>query len=307
MKKKILRTCFSLIAIIIIAGGSYAYYVVHAAKKAANQMHDDASVAAGSSTSAVAGSHNGQPISILMLGVDERNNDRGRSDAIMVLTLNPKKGTTQMISIPRDTRTEIAGRGTMDKINAAYTYGGTEMALKTVENFTGTPMDYYVRVNMKALEQMVDAVGGITVTNTLDWYDEGYYKKGYHYEKGKITLNGAQALGYVRMRHLDPNGDFGRNQRQRKVIEAIIHKSTSITSVARITSILNTLGDNVKTNLTFNDMLAIEKNYRTAAKNITQYEVKGTNSTLNGIYYLSVSDSERAKIKEILQSNLLNN
>ncbi|MDL5042049.1 LCP family glycopolymer transferase [Heyndrickxia coagulans] len=304
MKKKIMMSFLSLIGIVIIAGGAYAYYIYNSAKAAADKMHETVK---STSITTTASSQNGQPISILLLGVDQRKNDPGRSDTIIVMTLNPKKGTTQMISIPRDTRALIAGRGTMDKINAAYAYGGTEMALETVENFTGMQMDYYVRVNMKALKELVDAVGGITVNNTIDWYDEGYYKKGYHYKKGEIHLNGAQALGYVRMRHLDPEGDFGRNKRQRKVIEALIQKATSITSVTKFTSILNTLGDNVKTNMTFNDMLTIEKNYRNAANKITQYEVKGTNTTINGVYYLSVSDAEKEKVAQMLRQNLSNN
>nr|WP_017554141.1 LCP family protein [Heyndrickxia coagulans] len=300
MKKKILMSFLSLIGILVIACGGYAYYVYHSAKAAANKMHESL---AGTSNESIS-SQNGQPISILLLGVDERANDTGRSDAIIVMTINPKKGTTQLVSIPRDTRALIAGRGTYDKINAAYAYGGTSMALQTVEDFTGIQMDYYVKINMQALKKLVNAVGGITVNNTIDWHDEGYYKKGYHYKKGEIHLNGAQALGYVRMRHLDPEGDFGRNKRQRKVIEALIQKATSISSVAKYSSILDTLGDNVKTNMTFNDMLTIEKNYRNAAKNITQYEVKGTDANFDGIYYLAVSDAEKEKVTQMLEENL---
>lgn len=106
------------------------------------------------------------------------------------------------------------------------------------------------------------------------------------------------------MRHLDPEGDFGRNKRQRKVIEALIRKATSISSVAKYSSILDTLGDNVKTNMTFNDLLTIEKNYRNAAKNITEYEVKGTDANFDGIYYLAVSDAEKEKVTQMLEENL---
>lgn len=238
------------------------------------------------------------------MGVDERKNDRGRSDTLIVMTLNPQKEKMQMVSIPRDTRTNIVGKGTMDKINHAYAFGGTKMAINTVEQFTGIPIDYFIRINMEALSGLVDAVGGITVDNHLDWYDEGYYKKGYHYKKGKIELDGPKALGYVRMRHLDPNGDFGRNQRERQVITAILHKATSISSVTHYQDILNTLGNNVKTNLTFQDMMNIRANYRSCLSNIENYEIKGTGQKINGIYYLIVPDEEKAKVTHMLKENL---
>ncbi len=162
------------------------------------------------------------------MGVDERPGDKGRSDALMVMSLDPNHDKMQIVSIPRDTRTTIVGRGSESKINAAYAYGGPDMAINTVENFLDIDLDYYVKVNMEGLSQMVDAVGGVTVNNDRDWYDEGYYKKGYHYKKGEIHLDGPKALGYVRMRHLDNRGDFGRNKRQRQVIQAVLDKGSSV-------------------------------------------------------------------------------
>lgn len=76
-----------------------------------------------------------EPFSVLMLGVDERENDSGRSDTMIVITVNPEKQTMKMLSIPRDTRTEIIGHDSVDKINHAYAFGGVPMAMDTVENF----------------------------------------------------------------------------------------------------------------------------------------------------------------------------
>ena len=259
MKKKIFITLGSIIGIVVIAVAGYAFYLYNSVKDTANQMHENVKLDATHEKPVI--SQNSQPISILLMGVDERTGDVGRSDTLIAMTLNPQKKTMQMVSIPRDTRTEIIGRGTTDKINAAYAYGGPKMSIDTVENFTGVKMDYYIRVNMEALSALVDAVGGITVHNDLDWYDEGYYKKGYHYAKGDLTLDGKEALGYVRMRHLDPNGDFGRNNRQRQILTAVVNKAASISSVSHFNQILGALGNNVKTNLTFDDMMNIQKNY----------------------------------------------
>ncbi len=238
------------------------------------------------------------------MGVDERKGDRGRSDALMVLSLDLANDRSQLISIPRDTRTTLVGddpkAGIKDKINHAYAFGGTNMSIQTVENFLDIEIDYYVQMNMQGLSEMVDAVGRITVNNSLDWYDSGYYKKGYHYEKGKIKLNGPKTMGYVRMRYQDPNGDFGRNERQRQVIQAIIDKGASISSVSRIGEIMDVLGNNVTTNMNFSTMKNILLNYRSAQQNMTTYQMTGTGTKIDGTYYLLVSDQEVQEVHNMI-------
>jgi len=305
MKKKILITIGSIIAVLVLGIGGYAAYLYHYVQKTADKMYEPvADEDQSAAKQREENLSNKKPISILLMGVDEREGDVGRSDTLMVMTVNPKTEKMQIVSIPRDTKTEIIGEGKTTKINAAYAYGGVKMALDTVENFTNIDIDYYAQVNMEALSDLVDAVGGITVNNELDWIDEGYYKKGYHYEEGNIQLDGPKALGYVRMRHLDPNGDFGRNERQRKVLTAIIDKAASISSVSKFDDILNVLGSNVKTNMTFDEMMDIQKNYRGARNNIEQYEVTGTGDTSTGTYYLVVSDEEKQKVHDMLADNL---
>lgn len=305
MKKKILITIGCILAVLVLGIGGYAAYLYHYVEKTADKMYqpveDEEQSAVKQREENLS---NNKPISIALMGVDEREGDVGRSDTLMVLTVNPKSKKMQIVSIPRDTKTEIIGAGKKTKINAAYAYGGVKMALDTVENFTGIDIDYYAQVNMEALSDLVDAVGGITVNNELDWIDEGYYKEGYHYVKGNIQLDGPKALGFVRMRHLDPNGDFGRNERQRKVLTAIIDKAASISSVSKFDDILNVLGSNVKTNMTFDEMMDIQKNYRGARNNIEQYEVTGTGDTSTGTYYLNVSDEEKQKVHDMLSGNL---
>ncbi|WP_018662005.1 LCP family protein [Heyndrickxia acidiproducens] len=299
MKKKILITIGIILAILVIGGGGLVYYVYHSVQKTADNMYDGKSVKPSKENTEKIKTQ--KPISILLLGVDERKGDVGRSDTMIVLTLNPQKNAMQMISIPRDTRTEIAGKGTMNKINAAYAYGGPKMSLATVNQFANLNLDQYIRINMEGLSDLVDAVGGVTVNNKLDWHDEGYYQKGYHYQKGNITLDtGKKALGYVRMRHLDPQGDFGRNQRQRDVIMAVINKAATIQSFSRYQEILAAIQNNIKTNLTFTDMKDIAMNYRECRNNTTDYEVAGTGGKIGGVYYLNVSEAERQKVHNMV-------
>lgn len=306
LKKKIILSVVSVVVLLFLGISGYAYYMYDSVKGTAESMHEEVKRDKPKDTPKITQEKDepAEPISILMMGVDERQNDQGRSDALIVMTLNPEKEKMQMISIPRDTRTEIIGHGTTDKINHAYAFGGTKMAIETVENFTNIPIDYYIKVNMEALSSLVDAMDGVTVHNDLDWYDEGYYKKGYHYNEGDIELNGAKALGYVRMRHLDPRGDFGRNERQRQVIAAIIGKASNVSSVGKFDDILDVLGNNVKTDMTLDDIMSIQKNYRSAKNTIEQYEIKGQGGKIGGTYYLTVPENEQDKVTEMLKENL---
>src|SRR5699024_11404509 len=100
---------------------------------------------------------------------DTEESDEGRSDALRVLTLDPQQDAMQLTSIPRDTRTAIVGQGIEDEINHSYAFGGADMPVATVENLLDVEMDYYVRMNVSGMKELVDQVGGITVTNEIAW------------------------------------------------------------------------------------------------------------------------------------------
>lgn len=240
-----------------------------------------------------------QPFSVLLLGVDQRKNDRGRSDSIIVLTVNPQKNSVKMLSIPRDTRTEIVGKGTVDKINHAYAFGGVEMSIATVEKFLDIPIDHYIQINMEGFKDIVDAVGGVTVQNDLDFTYEGV-----HFTKGELNLNGEKALKYSRMRYDDPRGDFGRQARQRQIIQAVINEGASLKSLTNYGNIFNALGTNVKTSLTFDQMVTIQSKYKAASKNMEQEQLKGQGGKIDGIYYFNVPSEEKSRIQLIFKEHL---
>mgnify|MGYP001156476616 FL=1 len=240
-----------------------------------------------------------EPVNILLLGVDKRSGDRGRSDALIVMTLDPKKEKMLLVSIPRDTRTEIVGRGHEDKINHAYAFGGADMSIATVEHMLNIDLDYYVEINMEGLKDLVDLVGGVTVHNELDWTDES---RNFHYAPGELNLNGDQALGYVRMRYEDPQGDFGRTKRQRDVIEGIIHKGKSIAAIGKISDVMDILGANMATNMDMEDMRNLLLDYRSAAKQTEEYMLQGSGSKINGIYYYIVPYEEIEKVQQMIAS-----
>lgn len=246
---------------------------------------------------------NKEPFSILLLGVDTGDlgrTEQGRSDTMMVMTVNPNTNQTSIVSIPRDTYTEIIGRGSMDKINHAYAFGGVSMSVNTVQNLLSIPIDYYVEVNMQGVKDIVDALDGVQVTPDLSFsYD------GYSFAEGQTTtLNGDAALAYSRMRYDDPNGDYGRQARQRQIIVAAMSKVASLSTIMNYQGVLGTLENNMQTNLTFDNMVSIFNDYRGAASNVEQIQLQGAGTKIDGIYYAIIDDSELATVSETLKTQL---
>jgi polyisoprenyl-teichoic acid--peptidoglycan teichoic acid transferase len=296
--KKWLKITSIILLFILVAGGVYGFTVYKSFKSAVETMHQPIERKSDKRTKPVELKEK-EPFSVLMLGVDQRKGDKGRSDTIIVLTINPNNNSVKMLSIPRDTRTEIVGHGTVDKINHAYAFGGIPMSMDTVENFLDIPLDYYMQINMQGFKDIVDAVGGVTVHNNLDFTQDKI-----HFPIGELNLNGKEALSYSRMRHQDPRGDFGRNARQRQIIQAVIKKGTSISSLTNFSSIFEALGSNIKTNLTFDQMVDIQKNYKDAGKNIQKMEMKVNGTRINNIYYGVVSPDEKQRIQTELKTQL---
>jgi polyisoprenyl-teichoic acid--peptidoglycan teichoic acid transferase len=298
-KKNWLKITGIISLVLLIAVGVYGFTVYSSFKSAVETMHQPLNRKQSEKRQVPIALAKKEPFSVLMLGVDQRKGDKGRSDTIIVLTVNPNNHSVKMLSIPRDTRTEIVGKGTEDKINHAYAFGDVPMAMNTVEKFLDIPIDYYVEINMEGFTDIVDAVGGVTVQNDLN-----FSYGGYHFPKGELQLNGTKALPFSRMRHADPRGDFGRQLRQRQIIEAVIHKGASLSSLTNFSNIFTALGKNVKTNLTFSEMVDIQNNYKDVSSNIEQMDIKETGTKIDNIYYLIVSPGEKQRVQNELKTQL---
>ncbi|MBN6885247.1 polyisoprenyl-teichoic acid--peptidoglycan teichoic acid transferase [Cytobacillus horneckiae] len=298
-KKPLWLKITGIIALLLVIGaGSYVFIVYRSLSGAVETMHQPVKYQSEKRNQEVTLTEK-EPFSVLMLGVDERDGDKGRSDTIVVLTVNPNDESVKMLSIPRDTRTEIVGKGFEDKINHAYAFGNEEMAMATVENFLDIPIDYYIKVNMEGFKDIVDSVGGVDVNNTLS-FSEG----GHQFNEGLISLSGDEALSYVRMRKEDPNGDFGRQDRQKQVIQGVIKKGISFNSLANFNNIFGALGKNVRTNLSFDQMKDIQKNYKNAIGSFESMNIDGSGQTINKIWYLVVSDEEQQRVQNELRNHL---
>ena len=242
--------------------------------------------------------------SVLLLGIDNgaygRGTEVGRSDTMLVVTVNEKLGKTTIVSIPRDSYTEIIGYGTNDKINPGYAFGQESMSINSVQNMLNIPIDYYVTVDMGGLMGLVDAVGGLDITPILTFTYEGE-----SFTEGEFRhVDGEAALRYARMRYDDPEGDMGRQKRQQYVIQKLVEKLLNITSVTRYEEILKTLENSVRTNFTLDKLLSVKNNYPKALKNFESDKISGEGTMIGGIYYFVVPEEERLRISNVLRENL---
>lgn len=242
------------------------------------------------------------PFSVLLLGVDTGalgRTEQGRSDTMMVATMNPSTNESLLVSLPRDTYAEIVGHNTEDKINHAYAFGGAAMSMDTVEKLVDIPINHYITINMEGIEALVDAVGGIEVNNPFEFTYEGTT-----FPKGSQELDGELALKYSRMRYDDPNGDYGRQERQRQIITGVSKKVLSTNGLTNYQSILTTMGENVKTDLSFTDMRTLMGDYRGAFGNIKSDQMKGEGFMQDGVSYQRIDPTELKRVQDELKAQL---
>ena len=300
--KKILITILILLTVIVGIGAFVAWRVYSDVQSSTNEMYEEAGHDQIRNKPVVVDDGK-DPFSVLLMGIDTGDmgrTDQGRSDTMMLMTVNPNTKKTTIVSIPRDTYTEIVGKGTMDKINHAYAFGGTSMAMNTVQKLFDIPVDYYVSVNMEGLQQIIDAMDGVDITSQLT-FEQG----GYSFVEGQtVHMDGKTALEYSRMRHDDPNGDYGRQERQRVVVEATVKKMASVESVMNYKSVLNSLSANMQTNLSFDDMLDVFTKYNSAIGSIDQDQLSGTGKKQNGVYYEFIPENEVQRVSNSLKEEL---
>ncbi len=194
-------------------------------------------------------------VNILIIGIDVTLDEKrrvlnvSRSDSLILTSFDPERRRIYALSIPRDTRAEIPGHGT-DKINAAYAYGGPRLAIKAVEKLLGVKVDFYLKLGPDSFRQIIDAMGGIDIDVEKDMkYTDTWAGYTIDLKKGFQHLNGQQATGYIRYRH-DAMGDIGRVERQRKVMQTLIHQLKQPSVVLAAPRLLRAFAENTQTTLT---------------------------------------------------------
>lgn len=305
--KKIIIGLLSLLTVCVGVGCVFAVQFVNKARATTTDMYE--SVERTQTSQSSVNFEATEPFSVLLLGIDSGGlgrEDRGRSDTMMVVTVNPKQHKSTIVSLDRDIYTNIVGHNTVDKLNHAYAFGGVGMAMDSVEALLDIPINHYVTINLDGFSELVDSVGGIDVTNK------------YHFEldgvellPGDYHLDGKQALSYARYRKYnattkmgDPDGDIGRQARQREVVEKIAKQILSFDSVTKYQDILTAVGNNVKTDLVWNDMLKIIQGYTGAAKEIEPLQLQGEGVMINKIYYQQVHQENLLEIQNKLKTQM---
>ena len=311
-RKRVWKVIFSILMVAMVGVVAYFFKAYSDIGSTAESIYNEVSVVEMREESIEVETAT-QPISFLLLGADtgtaeEERTETGRSDTIIVCTVNPNTKTTTLLSIPRDSYAEIVGYSDVydyygdyyDKMNHAYAFGGTEMSINTVQEFLNVPIDYYVEVNFDGLTDIVDAIGGVEITSplTFDFYGPQFI------EGETRILNGFEALQFSRMRKQDPEGDLGRQKRQQMVIKAILDKVLTMGTVVNYKNILATLEDNVQLNMSLDEILSIASGYRKSMENFQQFYVEGEEVYIDEIYYYYVNPEERLRLSNILRAEL---
>lgn len=239
-------------------------------------------------------------INILLFGVDKRSDEeRGRSDAIMILTIDPVSSTIKLSSLMRDTRVSIKGYDE-NKLGHAYSYGGPELAIHTINDNFRLNIRHFASINYGGLIKIIDSIGGVNVNIAEDELDmvnkyvnDTAYVEGLDWtpikKPGYQLVNGVQAVGYARIRKVG-DGDYERTQRQRIVLSAIIRKLTDI-SVLELPGVIQELAPFVETNIESSYMLKLGSSILNAGiSDIRQSRFPTSENsygeTINGVWYL---------------------
>ncbi|HEK9100517.1 LCP family protein [Bacillus pfraonensis] len=249
-------------------------------------------------------------ISVLIMGVDGSDIRKGqygeavRTDALLLATINKDDKSVKLVSIPRDSRVYIPSKKKQDKITHAHVFGGVESTRNTVERFLNVPVDYYVKFNFDSFVKIVDSLGGIDIDVPVTFTEQDSKDQAgmIHLEKGYQHLNGEQALALARTRKID--SDAMRGQRQQLVIEAIAKKAMSVQSISKLGSLLDAVDRNMKTNLTFDDMLSITRNMAGTDLQMEKIQVEGTDKRMGGIYYYIPNEKNVQDISKKLNEHL---
>ena len=243
-----------------------------------------------------------EPTTIMLMGVDERKDDVGRSDTLMILNLS--KDTASLLTIPRDTMVYINRHG-YQKINAAYAYGGAKLSRETVEDFLGIDIDHYVTINKSRFAEVIDAMGGVDIYVERDMhYEDPWDDNGGLYidlKQGLQHLDGQTAIEFVRYR--DAEGDVGRVRRQQAFMKACADRLTEPSMLIKIPELLNVAIKAIDTDLSSSEMLTAAGSLKSAeaAGNIKTGVVPGWLQYIDDVSYL-IPDAER--LGKVMQKNL---
>lgn len=284
-----------LILILVLAAGGYGYFYY---------FLNSLSVGGGAEGYPVPG----ERVNVLVIGVAN-----GLADSLMLASFNPKDKDVQIFSIPRDTYYHRKGHNATAKrkINASYGNGHADGVVESVEGLTGVPINYYVQIDYKAVESVVDAVGGIKVTVPRKMnYDDPVDDLHIHFEEGQVISKGSDIVKILRWRKNNkgggyPEGDLGRIKMQQEVVKLGIQKVIKGNLVMNFMKLQKPIQDNVITNMTPKQMMFyITKASGVKSDNISLTTLPGASKNINGLSFFVVNEGEmKETLKDLYSEN----
>ncbi|MDF2835916.1 MAG: transcriptional regulator [Paenibacillus sp.] len=244
------------------------------------------------------------PFSLLLLGVDQRDDEVGRSDTMIYTVVRPSDGKMLLVSIPRDMYVEIVGKDYEDKINHSYAFGGAGMTMDTVEKFLDAPVNHYASINFEGFRDVIDAMGGIALPIEEDIVNKGYGHDKFVIEGGQDLYDGKDALNFVRYRE-DAGGDMNRTERHQQFLHAIIEKATSMKQWSKIPSFIDIMGDNFSTDMLPGQLIDMSQSMLTKG-DLTMYSHtmlgQGGRLKSGGAYYYFPDEEDQQQVQTMIQS-----
>ncbi|MCD4684660.1 MAG: LCP family protein [Anaerolineae bacterium] len=251
-------------------------------------------------------------VSVLLMGIDQRAGETGAfpTDTMILFSLDPVGKTAAILSIPRDLWVEYPGLNTSGRINGANIMGdeisypgggGPAYAVRTIEKELGVNIQYYVLINFEVFYTLIDAVGPIEVCPTEIIHDDAYPDGSYgymtvHFEAGCQELDAEHLLQYARVRHGDEEGDIGRSRRQQEVI---LNVRQNVLSLGGVTSLLPeipalwaSVQDNVKMNLTLDDIIALAR----AAEDVADQNIRQAQISYDEVYQRTTDSGDEVLV-----------
>ncbi|CAH1201313.1 Polyisoprenyl-teichoic acid--peptidoglycan teichoic acid transferase TagU [Paenibacillus plantiphilus] len=249
------------------------------------------------------------PFSMLLLGVDQRGKEVGRSDTMIYTVVRPTDGSVLMVSIPRDTYTEIVGKKSKagnefyDKITHAYAFGGAKMAVETVEKLFGHPLDHYASINFSGFREVIDAMDGVALPITEDLVNDDADHEKFVVKAGQEVYMGQDALNYVRFRE-DAGGDTSRTGRHQVFLNAIMNKAAQVEQWSNIPEFIEIMGENFNTDLTPEHMIDLAKSMLQAeTRTIYSHTLKGNGhrKSDHGAWYYFADEEDLENVKDLIE------
>ncbi|CAG9621423.1 LCP family protein [Sutcliffiella rhizosphaerae] len=301
--KRVLFVFLTLFLAVVAYGGYVFFETFRAANQAYTELDRDKSKYRDTQIEI-----NKDPFSVLIMGIEDYSTggQNGRTDTLIVATLNPEEKTMKLLSIPRDTQVYYEHLGYYSKINHAHAYGGKEMTIEKVEELLEVPIDYFTTVNFEGFKNIIDIIGGVEVEVPFDFTENSDVDNStLYFTEGKMQLSGEEALAYARMRKQDPRNDFGRNDRQKQIIQAAISNVLSPGNLFKVDDIAKEMGENVETNIRVTEGIGLSKLYAGFnSSNMENLTLEGADDTSTGTYYFIPYDESIIEVRSAIKNHL---